>query len=200
MLGVSPPASALEEADIQLLLTQPPDLRLLEPGAVPPDAAIVTADTISSYRLTIPSLWWTQTEFGGELLDNWIAYPGSEDTPPRVDLIVSPDMWRDSNYWERYAFLLKFGRASESFGYITRIFAPQQPEPVLLAAYICEPDYVVPASEAIGSDAALSEALPGETAPSSQSGTASSDPPCDIYLDLTGRSASRGTAEQFGGF
>lgn len=99
----------------------PPELNWLTPGTVPPDD-ITTSATISLSGLTPPSLWWTAQQFGGKTLDGWIAYPGTETLPPRVDLVVNRQLWGLSDYLERYSFVHHFGRAAQSFGYTIRVF------------------------------------------------------------------------------
>lgn len=121
----------------QLLLTDPLDPNLLEPGGVPVDESIVTADRVEQNPvngITEPSLWWTQAQFGGKLLSTWIANPGLDGTPPRVDLIVNQQIWSAYTYPERYTFLNHFGMAAHDFGYSTRVFNRQRE---LLAAYVC---------------------------------------------------------------
>jgi len=120
-----------------LLLTDPLDPNLLQPGVIPTDSTLVTADTVAQNPeggITRPSLWWTQEQFGGKLLDTWVANPGLDGTPPRVDLIVNQQVWSLYGYLERYTFLNQFGTVAYEFGYSTRIFNRQQE---LLAAYIC---------------------------------------------------------------
>ena len=99
----------------------PPELKWLQPGAVPPDD-VITSATISLSGLTPPSLWWTDQQFGGKTLKGWIAYPGTETLPPRVDLVVNRQLWGLSDYLERYSFVHHFGRAAQSFGYTIRVF------------------------------------------------------------------------------
>jgi hypothetical protein len=112
-----------------------PDMRLLNASnSIPVDPSIVTADTIHQSRLTIPSLWWAQAQFGGKLVQNWAAYPAHDGVRPRVDLVVNRQIWSLLSYLERYTFLSHFGTAARDFGYSTRVFN-QQGE--ALAAYIC---------------------------------------------------------------
>ncbi|NEQ22408.1 MAG: hypothetical protein F6K28_25135 [Microcoleus sp. SIO2G3] len=129
-------SASLDETTL-LLLTDPLDPNLLEPGAVPSDGSIVTADMVEQNPpegLTLPSLWWTQEQFGGKLLDTWVANLGTDGTPPRVDLVVNQQVWSLYTYLERYTFLNQFGSIAHDFGYSTRVFNRQQE---LLAAYIC---------------------------------------------------------------
>lgn len=95
---------------------------------------IITADTIYQEKLTVPSLWWADEQFGGKLLDNWIAYVGTNETPPRVDLIVNRQLWSLLTYLERYRFLNQFGTIARNYGYNVRVFSRQG---VFLAAYTC---------------------------------------------------------------
>ncbi|MBF2078663.1 MAG: hypothetical protein IGR76_09100 [Synechococcales cyanobacterium T60_A2020_003] len=133
------PAFALDDEQLQVLLSQPPRLQWLEPDAVLPSEEMVTQYTISETSLTPPSLWWIQSQYGGDLLSGWVAAPGTDGLPPHVDLVVNEAEWRTYNYWERYALVTLFGRVSQEFGYITRVFNEQRPQPRALAAYLCEP-------------------------------------------------------------
>lgn len=119
----------------RLLLSEPPDLSLAQPGAILPDPFMVTANTISQQGLTIPSLWWARDQFGEQLLETWLVYPAREDSPQRVELVVNPQVWSIYNYMERYTFVNQFGASASAYGYSTRVFDRQGN---LLAAYLCD--------------------------------------------------------------
>lgn len=116
-------------------LALPLDLSLLQRGAVPADPTVVTSNRVNQIRLTIPSLWWAEEQFGGSLLVDWLAYPGTDGTPKRVDLAVNSQVWSIYNYVERYTFVNHLGTSAADYGYNSRIFDTQGE---LLAAYICE--------------------------------------------------------------
>lgn len=116
-------------------LALPLDLSLLQPGAVPADPTVVTSNRVNQIRLTIPSLWWADEQFGGSLLMDWLAYPGADGTPKRVDLAVNPQVWSIYNYVERYTFVNHLGISAADYGYNSRVFDTQGK---LLAAYICD--------------------------------------------------------------
>lgn len=124
-----------------LLLTTPLEPTLFQQGdpSLPP--SVVTPDRVSQTGLTPPSLWWTSDQFGNDLLSYWLAYPGTDGTPRRVDLLVDQQVWGGYNYLSRYVFLNQFGTAAKAFGYNTRVFNLQGE---LLGAYICEPEHVNP--------------------------------------------------------
>lgn len=131
--------------DAILLLTDPIDISTIGQyrlGEVPADGSVVTEQTISQTNLTVPSLWWAQDQFGGKLLDFWVAYPEADGAMRRVDLLVNQQVWLRYNYLERYAFVTHMGTAASDFGYNTRIYNWQGD---LLAAYVC--NYEEPASE-----------------------------------------------------
>lgn len=135
-LLLAPNAMADAQETLLLLTDWPLEVQLLEPDVeLPTDGSIVTANTIYQDRLTTPSLWWTDEQFGDKLLDTWLAYSGKDGTPRRVDLVVNPQVWSLYTYVERYAFVNQFGTAAWTYGYSTRVFTQQQE---LLAAYICE--------------------------------------------------------------
>lgn len=113
--------------------TEPLDLNLLEAADAPP-APIITRNTISQESITNPSLWWAAEQFGGKLLDNWLAYPGGDAGGGRVDLVVNRQFWSLLNYLERYQFLNEFGLVAQDYRYNVRVFNPQG---AFLAAYTC---------------------------------------------------------------
>ncbi|GAB4364527.1 MAG: hypothetical protein Kow00121_00260 [Elainellaceae cyanobacterium] len=172
--AIQPRAAALD-LDAVLLLTEPLDIPAIaayRQGQVPADGSIVTENTISQSDLTIPSLWWAEEQFGGKLLDYWVAYQGSSDTLRRIDLLVSQPVWVRYNYLEQYAFLHHFGTTARDFGYSIRVFNWQGD---LLAAYLCD---FTP--------------LQSATAPFSDSEN-SALPSCSVFLDSTGAGALSGT-------
>ncbi|MCC5642512.1 hypothetical protein LC607_06015 [Nostoc sp. CHAB 5824] len=121
-LAQTPPIPSPSSAPLELdLLTKPKDY-------------IITANTINPEGLTVPSLWWAQQNSERKLLDNWIAYPASEQEPARVDLIVNQQIWSLLEYVERYDFVNRLGSAARNFGYNVRVFNYQK-EP--LATYTC---------------------------------------------------------------
>ncbi len=138
----------------------PPDMQLLNASnSIPNNPATITADTIHQGRLTRPSLWWAQQQFGGKLVQNWVAYPEQGGDRPRVDLVVNRQIWSLLSYLERYTFLSQFGTAARDFGYSTRLFN-QQGEP--LAAYICTfPTVTAAAAEPEEREALASDSVAG---------------------------------------
>ncbi|MBD1870805.1 hypothetical protein H6F95_26605 [Cyanobacteria bacterium FACHB-471] len=181
-LGLPLKAIAVERETILSLIqdTAPPDLRFLQPEAVPADGSVITADTVSQTDLTLPSLWWADEQFGGKLLNNWFAFTGSNGETRRVDLIVNQQIWSLYNYLERYTFINQLGTAAQEFGYSTRVYNQQQ-EP--LAAYICEfPVAEIDAQRLVSPDD-LPEELP------------QSD--CAILLDSFGQGGLTGQTNPF---
>lgn len=94
---------------------------------------IIRPDTVSQDHLTEPSLWWAAEQFGGSLLDTWLAYPEEQ----RIDLVINPQFWTPLDYLERYQFVYQMGVVARSYGYDLRVFSRQQPQR-LLAAYTCQ--------------------------------------------------------------
>ncbi|WP_416667736.1 hypothetical protein [Egbenema bharatensis] len=137
LLLASPPAVAVEDTAVLLLLEpidMPQVIRYWQ-GEVPTDGSVITEGTISQTNLTPPSLWWTQEQFGDNLLNFWVAYPGVNGELRRVDLIINRQVWLRSTYLDRYAFLNHFGTAASDFGYQTRIYDWQGD---LLGVYVCQ--------------------------------------------------------------
>lgn len=120
-----------------------------------PSDRVVTANTISQSRITVPSLWWSKENYGNKLLDNWIAYPASTNQPGRIDLIVNQQVWVLLDYLERYNFINQLGTVARQScskeltnsvtgenmsceqGYNLRVFNYQQE---FLGAYTCDFD------------------------------------------------------------
>ncbi len=130
-----PPAPPLASAKTPVVpppTNAPLELGLLAPNAVKND--VITASNISQKQLTIPSLWWAKEQFGGKLLDNWLAYPATGSRTPRIDLIVNRQIWSLLDYVERYEFVNNFGNVARDYGYNVRVFNYQQE---LLATYTC---------------------------------------------------------------
>ncbi|MEB3355413.1 MAG: hypothetical protein VKK04_01610 [Synechococcales bacterium] len=130
------------------LHNHPLELDLVESNADLSGRGIVTSNTISMTEgLTLPSLWWAQQQFGGKLLEHWLAYSGADGSPRRVDLVVDRQLWSLYNYLERYTFVHQFGTAAKDFGYSTRVFNDQG-DP--LATYSCA--FVDAEREAVAGD------------------------------------------------
>ncbi len=132
------PAPPLTSTPLQPDLT-PLDITWLKTGEVP--LGVVTAQTIALTRLTLPSLWWTQAQvaanaqFGNKLLENWIAYPGYDRDPGRVDLVVNRQLWSLLDYLQRYEFISRFSAIARSYGYNIRVFDNQAR---FVGAYTCD--------------------------------------------------------------
>ena len=136
--GIFPVAaqqSVEQNPSVPLPSTEPLDLSLLEDSVASKKAGAISDDTISQTELTIPSLWWADRQFGGKLLNSWLAYPSDEQIPGRVDLVVNRQIWSLLDYLERYEFVNHLGMVARDFRYNTRVFNPQGE---LLAAYTCD--------------------------------------------------------------
>jgi hypothetical protein len=160
-----------------------PDLTPLDLDALKPDRIphfVVTATTISQTGLTVPSLWWIREqiadleEFGGKLLQTWLAYPRTDNGIGRVDLVVNRQLWSLMDYLERYQVIHRFSTAASDFGYNVRVFDDRA---TFLGAYTC--DFRI---------AQASKASPSGFNPS---------PPCDLLLDSGGKSGLRGGSNLF---
>ncbi|MBD2501935.1 hypothetical protein [Anabaena azotica] len=114
------------EAPLELdLLTKPKEL-------------VNTANTINLSGLSTPSLWWAKDISENKLLDNWIAYPATENESRRVDLIVNQQIWSLLDYLERYNFINRLGSTARRDGYNVRVFNYQKE---LLGTYTCSFNY-----------------------------------------------------------
>lgn len=112
----------------------PIELSLLAPGAAPDDGLVITSNTLSQQQLTVPSLWRAKDQFGGNVLSDWLAYPGFGTDPARIDLVVNRENWNFLDYIQRYEFVNNFGAVARDYGYNLRVFNYQQE---LLATYTC---------------------------------------------------------------
>ncbi|MBW4661265.1 MAG: hypothetical protein KME15_21535 [Drouetiella hepatica Uher 2000/2452] len=157
------------EPNTLLLLTTPlneQQVNQLWAGNVPTDRSIIAANTVSQSDLTIPSLWWAQKQFGGTLLNYWVAYSGADGAPRRIDLLVDQQVWNGTSYIDRYAFITQMGETAKDFDYNLRVFTWRGD---LLGAYVC--DFSAPN---------LSNS--GTIAPTEDSRTVSQ---CDVFLGLS---------------
>jgi hypothetical protein len=159
----------------------PVELELLDPDADLSNRNVVTDSMVSQETLTLPSLWWAQDQFGGKLLENWLAYPGSVGNPRRVDIVVDRQLWSLSTYLQRYSFVNHFGTATTEFGYSLRVFNDQgQP----LASYLCD-----------------FSALDGDDVDALADGTYEfENMECSVSLDSSGAGALRGRTNTFDAF
>lgn len=151
---------------------EPLDLVAIKTGQVP--SQVQTNTSISAVGLTLPSLWWTETQFivqspsSEQLLDQWLAYPIVNNQPGRIDIVVNRQLWSMMAYLERYEFLNELGETARSYGYNLRVFE-RRGEP--LAAYTCD-----------------LRAIPLPPSPSERGQLrARTDIPCQVQLDLTHR-------------
>ncbi|MBP0005929.1 MAG: hypothetical protein J7642_19795 [Cyanobacteria bacterium SBC] len=110
---------------------EPLDVEQLDAEVVDSDS-VIRRDTISQTGLTEPSLWWAAEQFGGKLLENWLAYPQKR----RIDLVVNRQLWSLLTYLERYQFVNRMGTIARSYRYNLRVLDRQQPD-FILAAYTC---------------------------------------------------------------
>lgn len=102
---------------------------------------IATALTPSQKGLTVPSLWWTDDQFGDKLVENWITYARQPSSQTRMDLIVRRALWNTLNYYERYAVINHFGTVASDYGYNLLVFDREND---LLGAYTCSFSQVAP--------------------------------------------------------
>lgn len=87
---------------------------------------VAASNQVSPLQISQPSLIWVQDQlsdrYGSDrLIGQWQAYqiPNGLNY---VDVIVSEPIWNLLNYFERYAFILKFGTAARDYGYNLRLF------------------------------------------------------------------------------
>ncbi|MEO0407990.1 MAG: hypothetical protein AAF289_11625 [Cyanobacteria bacterium P01_A01_bin.135] len=159
-------AIALEVNPLQDVALYPLELELLQPGADLTERAVVTRDTVQADQLTLPSLWWAEEQYGGKLLEHWIAYTGEDDALRRVDLVVNRQLWSLYSYLDRYRFIHRFGISALQYGYSSRVFTPRGE---LLGTYFC----------------------PSAAAPPELPALAAALPPCQVNLNAVGLQPER---------
>lgn len=149
----SPQTQALLAAPIHLDSFRTPPAGAECDSALIAEGAIATDQIVCQAHMTIPSLWWTQEQFGQKLVNGWVAYTGNATVPRRVDVLVNPLVWRNRtfDYGQRYlfqfSFLTRFGSSAffgnptpqglpdQNYQFNTRVVSSRGE---LLAAYICE--------------------------------------------------------------
>jgi hypothetical protein len=149
----SPQTQALLTAPINLDYFRTPPAGAECDSALVAEGAIATDQIVCQTHLTVPSLWWTQEQFGQKLVNGWVAFTSGAEVPRRVDVLVNPLVWRNRtfDYAQRYlfqfSFLTRFGSSaffgsptpqglpSQDYQFNTRVVSPRGE---LLAAYICE--------------------------------------------------------------
>lgn len=87
---------------------------------------VAASSQLSPVQISQPSLVWIQDQLGDRygsdrLVGQWQAYQ-IPNGPNYVDVIVNEPIWNLLNYFERYAFILKFGTAAKDYGYHLRVF------------------------------------------------------------------------------
>jgi hypothetical protein len=108
------------------------DLNLLKSDSNSDRQNIVTADTVSSKGMTLPSLWWTSEQFSQKLVTNWIANRSEK----QIYLLVNTQYWNNLDYVDRYQLIDRFGRVAQGYGYNLQLCSTQK---IALASYSCDP-------------------------------------------------------------
>ncbi len=129
---------------------EPLETELLKPDVTLKGGDVITANTISQKGITTPSLWWAKEQFGGKLINNWIAYQDKK----RVDLVVNSQLWTLLDYMGRYGFIHKFGTVARDYHYNLRVFNQQA---TLVGTYTCnysttQPDCSIKILDLFGQD------------------------------------------------
>ena len=100
-----------------------------------PAQPLASALTPSQKGLTVPSLWWTDRQYGQKLVVNWLVYPPNTAGDKQVNLIIRSDIWSRYTYSERYAVINQFGTFANQYGHQLVVFNRQGTP---LAAYVCD--------------------------------------------------------------
>jgi hypothetical protein len=106
------------------------NLSLLKSNSSRDRQHIITADTVSSKGMTLPSLWWTNEQFPAKLVTNWIA----DSTDKQIYLLINARYWNVLDYIDRYRLVDQFGRVAQGYGYNLQLCSSQK---AVLARYTC---------------------------------------------------------------
>lgn len=140
-IAASPPSAQALPPPRDLGLNAPPQVQTLFETPLPTPQ--VNAETPSDWSLTVPGLWWANQQFGDKMVMNWFAYRQPQARNSQVRAIVRPDLWSRYTYFERFAFLKRFGLTTSAAGYHLLVLDRQN---YLLGAYTCQfPAQVQPA-------------------------------------------------------
>lgn len=91
---------------------------------------------------TQPSLWWNRDSIparlgGHRLVESWLAYQRRQFSTGTIDLVVSPQFWRELTLPERYGMLVQFGQTAEELGYHLRLLDDNGYTARLVGVYAC---------------------------------------------------------------
>ena len=191
-----PPVTAHLSAQSELQ----PSLEPLDLTQCSPSTSGITDSSISQAHLTVPSFWWTrdqisaQPQFGGKLLDTWLACPHQKSSVSRVDFVVNQQAWSLLDYLERYDFVQQIGTVASGYSYDMRVFNRQGG---LLAAYTCDFEGNIVGTRELNdrhgvkvASADLSQTSPSPT-PSALI--------CNLSLDSSGKAGFRGRSNSLDG-
>jgi hypothetical protein len=132
-LGFGLSCATLAQSNVNLTSSEVCDLNLsaLKSTSLANNPNIVTADTVTSKGMTVPSLWWTSEQFPAKLVTNWIANRSQN----QIYLLVNTQYWNILDYVDRYRTIDKFGRVAQGYGYNLKICNSQK---IALARYTCD--------------------------------------------------------------
>ena len=91
---------------------------------------------------TLPSLWWNRDSIparlgGHRLVESWLAYQRHQSATGMIDLVVSPQFWRELTLPERYGILVKFGQTAQELGYHLRLLDNNGYTARVVGVYAC---------------------------------------------------------------
>ncbi len=128
-----------EEAMFQLLIDIPSnygtDPNFFE--EVGEDWPVVSEDSVSLFRPTLPSVWWNRDQLptlwrvsndttirveGYRLIRGWTAFYSQTAAAPIIDVQVDPQYWNRFNDFQQFAVLRQLGTAGMTYGHHVRIY------------------------------------------------------------------------------
>jgi len=131
--------SPAEEAMLQLLIDVPSNYstNLGFSGEATQGWPIVYQNSVSLYRPTLPSFWWSRDQLptlwrvstyttvrveGYRLIRGWTAFYSQTAAAPVIDVQVDPQYWNRFNAFQQYAVLRQLGTAGMNYGHHVRIY------------------------------------------------------------------------------
>ncbi len=131
----SPPEEVMFQQLLDIPSNYSTDLGFVDEAAE--DWPIVTQESVSLYRPTLPSFWWSRDQLptlwrgtdgtvvrvaGYRLIRDWTAFYSLTAETAIVDVQVDPQYWNRFNYFQKFAVLRQLGTTGMNYGYHVRIY------------------------------------------------------------------------------
>ncbi|NEQ43827.1 MAG: hypothetical protein F6K00_09825 [Leptolyngbya sp. SIOISBB] len=133
----SPPEEVMFEQLLDLPSNYSLDRDFSYEDDVAADWPVVSQESVSLYRPTLPSFWWSRDQLptlwrsvdgtvvrveGYRLIRDWTAFYSQTAETAIVDVQVDPQYWNRFNYFQKFAVLRQLGATGMNYGYHVRIY------------------------------------------------------------------------------